>query len=68
MADIPSTFCMLIFLDGSRYQGGWVENQRNGFGVYYYANGDFYEGDWYEHERHGQGTYTYVSTGAKFKG
>lgn len=54
--------------DGSRYEGGWVEDRRNGHGIYYYLNGDTYEGDWYEHQRHGQGVYTYSATGTKYTG
>ena len=65
---IPEVNKQYIVSDGSRYEGGWIDNQRNGFGIYYYINGDTYEGDWYEHQKHGQGTYTYASSGAKYKG
>ena len=57
-----------VVLDGSRYEGSWIDNRRNGFGRYKYANGDIYEGDWYEHRRHGQGTYTYKSSAVMYKG
>lgn len=43
--------------------GSWVDDQRCGFGKYYYINGDIYEGEWQNHVRHGQGTYTYAETG-----
>ena len=51
-----------------RYEGGWVEDHRNGHGIYYYVNGDTYDGNWYEHKRHGQGVYTYHTSGTKCKG
>lgn len=54
--------------DGSRYEGSWVEDQRNGTGTYYYVNGDLYQGEWYMHKRHGQGTYTYSATGSRYRG
>lgn len=45
--------------------GGWVNDQRHGNGIYYYANNDIYEGNWLNHQRHGQGVYTYADTGTK---
>ena len=62
------TIAYLHCLDGSRYEGGWVNNLRNGQGNYTYPNGDVYEGEWYEKERHGQGSYTYAGSGATYKG
>lgn len=54
--------------DGSRYEGSWIDDQRNGNGTYFYINGDTYQGEWYLHKRHGQGTYTYASTGSQYRG
>lgn len=48
--------------------GSWVDDQRCGFGKYFYINGDTYEGEWLNHVRHGQGTYTYAATGTKYVG
>jgi len=48
--------------------GSWVDDQRCGFGKYFYVNGDNYEGEWLNHVRHGQGTYTYAATGTKYVG
>lgn len=48
--------------------GGWVDDQRSGFGKYSYINGDTYEGEWQNHVRHGQGIYTYAETGTKYEG
>lgn len=48
--------------------GSWAEDQRSGFGKYYYVNGDTYEGEWQNHVRHGKGTYFYAATGSKYCG
>jgi len=48
--------------------GSWVDDQRCGFGKYYYINADTYEGEWQNHVRHGQGTYVYAETGTKYTG
>lgn len=50
------------------FTGSWVDDQRCGFGKYFYINGDTYEGEWLNHVRHGQGTYTYSATGTKYVG
>ncbi len=55
-------------MDGSKYEGSWVDDVREGYGVYHYVNGDRYEGEWKEHQRHGQGTYFYAETGSKYVG
>ena len=34
--------------DGSRYDGKWVENARDGKGEQIFPNGDIYVGDWAE--------------------
>lgn len=48
--------------------GSWVDDQRCGFGKYFYINNDTFEGEWQNHVRHGQGTYTYAATGTKYLG
>ena len=40
-----------------KYVGDWKNNQKEGFGIQYYANGDKFEGGWTKNKRHGQGTY-----------
>jgi len=30
----------------NRYQGEWVNGQRHGCGVFYFANGARYDGEW----------------------
>ena len=49
------------------FAGEWLNDSRNGHGVYTYVNGDTYEGEWSDNLRHGQGTYTYIETGAKVR-
>ncbi|XP_016086575.1 radial spoke head 1 homolog [Sinocyclocheilus grahami] len=51
-----------------KVQGSWVDDQRQGHGVYAYPNGDTYDGEWLHHERHGQGTYTHHETGSQYMG
>ena len=58
----------MIYPDGSRYVGDWINGQRHGKGTYYYANGDTYEGDWNEGRREGNGHYIYKRLNMQYKG
>jgi hypothetical protein len=40
---------------GARYEGQFVNNTREGFGVLYHPNGSRYEGHWHERRPHGFG-------------
>jgi hypothetical protein len=50
-------------MDGSKYDGMWKEDKRNGLGSfpftnigkYYYSNADKYDGEWKDDKRHGRG-------------
>ena len=54
--------------DGSRYDGGWVRNQREGpCGRMRYANGDVYQGEWRADKRWGRGA-MYFAGGARYEG
>ena len=33
--------------DGSRFEGNWDSDMKNGIGTLYYENGDVYHGNWY---------------------
>ncbi|CAF1204981.1 unnamed protein product [Didymodactylos carnosus] len=57
-----------IYPDGSKYEGEWNENVREGYGKYSYPNNDTYEGEWKNHQRSGKGTYTYAATKAQYTG
>jgi hypothetical protein len=43
--------------DGARYEGGWKDGQRHGYGVMRYADRGIYRGGWYNDERHGKGVF-----------
>lgn len=46
--------------DGSRYQGEWRFDKKNGKGLYIYGNNDgTYEGEWRDNKRHGKGVRVY---------
>ncbi|KAF5927461.1 hypothetical protein HPG69_016099 [Diceros bicornis minor] len=57
----PGVICVVL-------SGEWADDQRHGYGVYYYVNNDTYTGEWFAHQRHGQGTYFYAETGSKYVG
>ena len=42
-----------IWLDGSRYEGYWINNKANGFGRLIHADGDVYQGLWKEDKADG---------------
>ncbi len=45
----------MYYYDGSRYEGKWVNDAREGRGVMYYDDGIRYEGNWMTDERTGHG-------------
>ena len=52
--------CM-IYANGDKYNGGWVDGCKDGHGKYIYANGDIYEGQWKYGKKFGIGKYTYTN-------
>jgi len=42
------------------YEGDWVEDKMEGYGVYHYSNGDIYEGNWKNNLHNGFGTYIFT--------
>lgn len=58
----------MIYPDGSKYEGDWRHDLKQGFGAYYYPNGDIYEGAWFNGKRHGLGTYFFELYQVKFMG
>ena len=44
--------------DGSKYQGAWFMNRREGFGKMAFTDGSRYEGEWKNGKQHGEGTLT----------
>ena len=47
--------------------GDWVDNEKDGEGVYKYASGKVYEGEWCDNKKHGEGVLTTVD-GGKYAG
>jgi hypothetical protein len=53
----------IMYVNGSYYEGGFVNDKFHGDGVYHWADGDEYEGGWNDGERHGVGTFRSVEDG-----
>ena len=49
----------MIYSNGARYTGQWVNNLYHGKGELTWANGDIYQGEFLYGMMHGQGTFTY---------
>jgi hypothetical protein len=43
----------LLYVNGDRFHGQWVDDKACGEGVLEYANGDAYDGEWQSDQRHG---------------
>ncbi|XP_051877189.1 radial spoke head 10 homolog B [Pristis pectinata] len=52
----------------SWYQGDWVNNVREGWGIRRYKSGNVYEGEWKNFIRHGEGTMSWISTNEEYTG
>ena len=52
---------------GNKYDGEWVDDVKEGYGVLTYVNGERYEGYWKNDKAHGKGTLTY-SQGDRYIG
>ncbi|KAL4483811.1 hypothetical protein ABPG72_006186 [Tetrahymena utriculariae] len=42
----------------NRYEGQWLDGERHGYGVFYYANGSKYEGQWAKNLKEGFAIFT----------
>lgn len=51
-----------------RYEGGFVDDKRYGFGTMYYSTGNIYEGEWRNGVRHGQGTMHWTHAHERYEG
>lgn len=49
------------------YEGDWVDDKMQGFGVYYYSNGDVYAGEFFDNKHNGFGRY-FFADGTKYVG
>ena len=52
---------IMIYKDGSNYNGDWEDCKLNGEGTFTYPNGDKYIGQFKDGKRNGQGTLTFVN-------
>ena len=43
------------------YDGEWLNDKMDGYGIYHYSNGDVYEGMWVEGRQHGRGRYVFAN-------
>lgn len=51
---------MLIWPDGSVYEGYWKRNKANGKGRLIHADKDIYVGEWRDDKAHGKGMYIHA--------
>lgn len=66
LPDCATSFCKegrgkLLYADGSKYVGEFMNGEPKGKGICYYANGDKYEGHWQNHAPHGEGVMYFKS-------
>jgi len=52
---------------GSYYDGQWLEDKKEGHGVYRFNTGAVYEGEWHNNLRHGKGVFK-LPEGPVFEG
>nr|XP_023686995.1 radial spoke head 10 homolog B-like isoform X1 [Paramormyrops kingsleyae] len=52
----------------SWYEGDWVNNTIDGWGVRRYLSGNVYEGQWKDSRRHGEGTMKWLTLGQQYSG
>ena len=57
---ICEPFNFLISTVFIRYVGSWLNNRKNGYGVFYYHTGAIYEGNFVDDLRDGQGKITFL--------
>jgi len=49
-------------------EGYWIDNKKDGEGVFKFKNNDKFSGIWKSDMKHGLGTYTFCKTGAVLTG
>ena len=52
----------------SYYDGDWLDNVRQGYGVRRYASSNVYDGMWYKNRRHGLGTMHWFDRSQSYTG
>jgi len=46
LKEIRDGYGVMVWPDGSKYEGAWSGNKANGYGKLAHADGDIYEGEW----------------------
>lgn len=63
----PTSKVLLIYANGDRYEGDFINGMFHGKGVFIWAKGDRYEGDFFLNKRTGKGIYSWAS-GERYEG
>lgn len=48
---------VMIYNQSTKYEGNFVDGQREGKGTYYFGDGRSWEGEWYVNLQNGEGVY-----------
>lgn len=56
----PRSYGTYHYLDGSRYEGSWIDDRIEGKGTSYYANGNVFTGEFIDGRINGQGHLKYA--------
>jgi len=59
---------MFTWPDGRCYEGDYVDDKKQGYGVFKWPDGRVYEGAWFNGKQHGRGTYQASVRGEKKEG
>ena len=51
---------VLMFTDGTWYEGEWKDDKMEGQGILTYTDGTFYKGEWKDNDMNGYGILTYI--------
>ena len=63
----PTSQVLLIYSNGDRYEGDFINGMFHGKGVFIWANGDRYEGNFFLNKRTGIGIYSWPN-GERYEG
>jgi hypothetical protein len=55
---------VFVWPDGRKYEGGYVDDQKEGHGIFTWPDGKLYKGSWVAGKQHGIGT---ISSGTTAK-
>ena len=63
----PTSKVLLIYANGDRYEGDFINGMFHGKGIFIWAKGDRYDGDFFLNKRTGKGIYLWAS-GESYEG